>query len=95
MEQCLINEGIVDIEHSARQFTRDLAQNADLILVMEQDHLNAVQQMAPEASGKTMLLGKWSDNNPVEDPYRRSQEFFNIVYKQMADYVSQWCTKIS
>lgn len=94
MLDCLANNGVGDFKHSARQFTRELALSADLILVMEQGHQKAVQMMAPEASGKTMLLGKWSNNQPVADPYRHSQEFFNLVFEQIVGYVDEWVLRL-
>lgn len=87
-------DGVTEVEHAARQFTRELAKGADIILVMEQDHVNAIQNIAPEAAGKTMLLGKWSDNEQIADPYKRSDEFFNLVYKQMKSNVEAWAKKL-
>ncbi len=94
MQLCLEEHGVHDLAHSARQFTREMAQQADLVLVMEPEHLDTIRQMVPEAAGKTMLLGKWDNGKPVEDPYRRSKEFFNLVYFQMSRYVQQWSDKI-
>ena len=60
MKRLLESDGLVDLEHSARQFNREMAADADLIIVMEHGHKSAVAEIAPEAAGKTMLLGKWS-----------------------------------
>lgn len=94
MVRCLNADGVNEVEHAARQFTRELAQEADIILVMEQDHVNAIQNIAPEAAGKTMLLGKWSNNEEIADPYKRSDEFFELIYKQMRTNVDAWAKKL-
>ena len=38
--------------HVARQLTREMCQQHDLILVMEQKHMEAVSRIAPEVRGK-------------------------------------------
>lgn len=49
-------------QHVAQQLTSELCREFDLILVMEQGHINAVTNIAPEARGKTMLLSQWLNN---------------------------------
>ncbi len=95
MKACLIDNGINDIGHSAQQFTPSLGRSADLILVMEDDHLKAIAQIAPEVSGKTMLLGKWNMDEQIEDPYRKSQEFFFVVYEKMNKNVESWIKRLN
>jgi protein-tyrosine phosphatase len=43
---------------------------AELVLVMEKHHRDAVLAMDPTARGKTFLLGHWT-NTEIPDPYRR------------------------
>lgn len=43
--------------HKGRQFTSSLSRQYDLILVMEKEHIEQIDRIAPEARGKTMLLG--------------------------------------
>lgn len=45
--------------HKGQQFTSSLARKYDLILVMEKEHIEKISEIAPEARGKTMLLGYW------------------------------------
>ncbi|GAA4874888.1 low molecular weight protein-tyrosine-phosphatase [Ferrimonas pelagia] len=82
--------GLDGAAHSARQLTRELAQQADLILVMEQSHLKGVCQLAPEARGKTYLLDKWSGGADIPDPYRQSQEAFDHVFSMMERAAAGW-----
>ena len=56
--------------HRARQLTDAMCQAHDLILVMEERHIESVCQISPSARGKVMLLGRWSNQQEVADPYR-------------------------
>lgn len=81
--------------HQGRQFTRELAQSYDLLLVMEHSHLKQVTRIAPEARGKTMLFGHWLDGKDIPDPYRMSDEAFEFVY-QLIDQASKcWTARLS
>ena len=72
----LMQERGLSIEaHRARQFTADMARDFELILVMEQGHVNAVAQLSPTSRGKIFRLGKWSDFD-IPDPYRRPRMEF-------------------
>ncbi|WP_394172391.1 low molecular weight protein-tyrosine-phosphatase [Thalassotalea litorea] len=73
--------GYDSANHKARQISNEIVFNADLILVMEQKHLNSIRQKYPAASGKTMLLGKWNNDEEVPDPYKRSQEMFELAFE--------------
>lgn len=48
-------------KHRAKQLTPYLCSQYDLILVMEQKHIELVSTISPESRGKTMLLGHWID----------------------------------
>ncbi|ALD43295.1 arsenate reductase/protein-tyrosine-phosphatase family protein [Serratia sp. TSA_130.2] len=76
--------------HVARQLTAEMCRKSSLILVMERKHIDAVCQFAPEARGKTMLYGHWNDRKEVVDPYRKSDEVFEFVYKLLAESAQKW-----
>jgi len=77
-------------EHQARQLTAEMLREADLILAMEQKHLQSIHAMAPEARGKTFLFGKWSDNREVPDPYRQQRPAFEHVLKLLDESADAW-----
>ena len=80
--------------HKARQFSASLGRQYQLILVMEQQQLEQVSKVAPEARGKTMLLGHWLGGKEIPDPYRKSDEAFDSVY-QLIDLACQcWTEKL-
>jgi len=62
---------------------------------MEQEHLEQVSAIAPEARGKTMLLGHWIDKREIPDPYRKSDEAFDSVYKLIDQACQSWVEKLN
>lgn len=83
-------KGIDLKNHVARQLDRSMLGQAELILVMEQSHIEAITKMAPEARGKTMLLGKWNNNTEIPDPYKKSTEAFAYSVKLIEQGVASW-----
>jgi len=71
--------------HVAKQLTKEMCREFSLILVMEKGHIDAVCRLAPEVRGKTMLFAHWLNQQDVPDPYRKSQESFEFVYKLLAE----------
>ena len=86
----LSEHGIDPSGHSARQVDRDMLTQADLILTMESRHIRGINKIAPQVGGKTFLLGKWSENQEVPDPYRKSRESFEHVYKLLDQFTDDW-----
>jgi protein-tyrosine phosphatase len=80
--------------HKARQLNSHVCREYDLILVMEQGHIEAVTNIAPEARGKTMLLSHWNGKEDIPDPYRQSKEAFDHAYKLIEQACQAWAKKI-
>lgn len=80
--------------HSARQLTRALCQDADLILVMEKRHISAVTAIDPGVRGKTMLFGHWLGDSGIPDPYRLSREAYEHVYQLLVRSADSWAKKL-
>jgi len=80
--------------HIARQFTAEMASKFDLILALEKGHIRVITEKAPAASGKTMLLGQWLSMPEIADPYRKSPEFFQLVFNQITDACNTWANKL-
>ncbi|EIV3804668.1 protein tyrosine phosphatase [Klebsiella pneumoniae] len=81
--------------HKGRQFTAEMGRRYQLILVMERMHLEQVSNIAPELRGKTMLLGHWNGNKDIPDPYKKSDEAFDSVYKLIEQSCKCWISKIA
>lgn len=81
-------------KHLGRQFTSGLARQYDLILVMEKYHIEQISRIAPEARGKTMLFGHWLNQREIPDPYRKSNEAFESVYRLIEQAGKIWIDKL-
>jgi protein-tyrosine phosphatase len=80
--------------HCAKQVTSQMINDADLVLVMERKHQRLLMQSYPSASGKIMLLGKWSDNQEIHDPYRKSLTVFEYTFTQIEKNCQAWTQKL-
>ena len=89
-QELLVENGLDGSSHKARQVEPKLLSDADLILVMERQHVKRISEQAPEVSGKTFLLGKWQFDREIPDPYRQQRPAFEHVYRLMAEGVKSW-----
>lgn len=80
--------------HRATQLTIELSYWAELILVMEKHHRDAVMDMDPTARGKTFLLGHWIDRE-VPDPYRRGDEVHTRSMQIIEAALDPWVKKLT
>lgn len=88
--QVLSEHGVDGAAHRARQLTTSMLREADLVLGMEREHVSRMMRMAPEASGKIMLLDRWTPPGDIPDPYRQSREAFDHVYQLIDRSVQSW-----
>ena len=86
--------GVEMQEHVAAQLDMQMCQEADLILVMETSHINAVESICPTVRGKVMLFGQWLANKEIADPYRQSDDMFELVYQQIETAANKWAAKL-
>lgn len=92
-------DGLDLADHQARQLSGTMLAEADLILVMSEGQRHAVADLAPEALGKTMLLGKWLDagrgrGREIPDPYRKSREVFEHVHQLLGQATNEWARRL-
>ena len=80
--------------HVARQVNRQMIAQADLVLVMDDEHIERLHRKYPEARGKSFKLGKWRDNKNIVDPYMKSEEFFGLVLDEIDKSVETWLPHI-
>ena len=88
--ELLAQHGIDGSAHRARQLTPALLRNANLVLAMEKGHVAAMKRLAPEASGKILLLDKWGMGADIPDPYRQQRAAFEHVYRCIERGVASW-----
>jgi len=91
----LMSEKGIDLgTHCAQQINTVLVSASDLILTMEQKHINAIQSKFPESRGKVHLIGKWSDNQEVPDPYKKNKEAFISALSLIESGLEGWQKKL-
>ncbi len=92
-QEILLEAGIDGSLHRARQLTSAMLIDAELVLVMEQNHRKKIECMFPNVCGKVHLLGKW-ENFEVPDPYKKSKLIFKDTYQLIVKGIDQWQAKL-
>lgn len=90
-----LEHGLDVSSHIARQLDAQLIVNNELVLAMEAQQISWIVQQFPHARGRVFLLGHWSDESEVPDPYRLSIETFRDVYGLIEGYAAQWRARVS
>lgn len=80
--------------HRARQLTRERLRWAELVLVMEKHHRDAVLAMDPTARGKTFLLGHWT-RKEIPDPYQRGDAAHAEALQLIDEALEPWVSKLA
>jgi protein-tyrosine-phosphatase len=85
-------ENSIDLQgHRARLVTSELVSRADLILVMEQSHRQALASRHPEASEKVWLLRQFarygSRQRGIHDPYGLNLEAYRFCFQDISECV--------
>jgi protein-tyrosine phosphatase len=79
----LMRERGLDISsHRARQLTEALVLSADLVVVMEQGHVRAIEAAFPRARGRVHRLGRWGGFD-VPDPHRQPRAAFEHALERI------------
>ena len=68
----------------------DVRTEDDLVLAMDQRQLSAIRALAPQARGKTFLLGHWIDAAAVADPYGQPRSAFEECHALIERAVDAW-----
>jgi len=93
MIRFLREKKIPEVEHSSRMISEKDVDWADLVLVMEQHHLNYIVRYWPESEHKIEMLGKYiaidQPDDEIIDPYGRSPYHYRLVQSQIGLAVSK------
>jgi protein-tyrosine phosphatase len=89
-QKIALEHGVDMSPHIAQQVNSKIIYENDVILVMQQGHLEDLYARYPEVRGKAFLLGKWIDNAEISDPYRKSDEAFFHVYNLIERACHAW-----
>ena len=75
--------------HVARQLDQALLREADLVLAMSVEQVQAIERHWPFAKGKVFRLGHWSQQD-VPDPYRQPRAAFVLARDLIVQAASEW-----
>ena len=89
-ERVLADHGLTGQGHAARQVTEAMISKADLVLAMQRRHVGAIHAIAPQARGKTFLVGKWEGEEEVPDPYGKTVPVFEDAYGRIDRMLYAW-----
>ena len=81
--------------HLGRQVEKSVLEEHELVLVMEDHHRDYIRSRFPQVSGKVFLLGKWEEEMQIPDPYKKSPDFFKVVYSQIDRSVAHWVNRMN
>jgi protein-tyrosine-phosphatase len=92
----LLERGLDLSGHRARLLTRQLVDEADLILTMGRSHLGRVRELG--AGGRAYLLGEYAgrdgDRVEVRDPYGEEIDQYRETYLQLADLLPSMLSRL-
>ena len=81
--------------HRSRRLTREMVEQADLILALEDDHRRGVLAMDPSASGKVQVLSDFAvgpergDRSGIHDPVGGSLEIYEETCHRIDDHLNR------
>lgn len=99
VEEVMRSEGIDVCHHQATRLTRDLIEEANLILVMDKCHQQTILEMSPGASEKTFLLKEFSSDRGdtsggIPDPIGKSLETYREVFGEIKRCLEELLKKV-
>ena len=86
--------GLKVLEHSARQFTHEIGAEADLILVMDQSHLEKIHHNFPNLFFKCFLFKHHSGGGDIPDPYKLGLANHYRAVELILDASDKWAKEI-
>ncbi|MBA7506835.1 Low molecular weight protein-tyrosine-phosphatase Wzb [subsurface metagenome] len=97
LEKVLKEEDIEISNHKPTRVTPQIVKDADLILVMERRHKEAILEMAPEVKKRVFLLKKFAGekkNLDIPDPIGQPEEAYRSRLQEIKGYLLKILEKI-
>lgn len=84
----------IDIRaHRARQLTRDLCRQAELVLVMADEQRSQLEHDFPFACGRVFRIGEFGKYD-IPDPYRQPEHVFRASIELIEKGIGEWLRRI-
>ena len=83
--------------HKARRLKKNHIDTADIVIGMEQNHIDAITKLAPDARDKTELIGEYlglGNGMELPDPYGGPEEYFAEVYELLKGALNTLADKL-
>lgn len=87
--------GVVLKDHIGRLLTVPMMRQSDLILAMESEQINRISLIAPEVRGKALLFGQWMGRQEIPDPYGKSMDAFEYVFRLLGEASQEWAKRLT
>ena len=97
LEKVLKEEDIEISNHKPTRVTPQIVKDADLILVMEKRHKEAILGMAPEVKNRVFLLKEFAGekkNLDIPDPIGQPEEAYRSRLQEIKGYLLEILKKI-
>lgn len=95
MAVCLLKDKGFDLSyHRAKQLSKAMLFEADLVLTMSSQQEAQIIDKFPTLCGKVHRLGKW-DEFDIPDPYRRPKAAFQQALMLIEYGIESWCQRLS
>lgn len=94
MARLLDSSGITGLEqHRSRPIMPTMLGRHDLVLCMEDQHVQQVLDLYPAGRGKVRLLGHWSAQQ-IADPIGQADSVYARALEQLELCTGQWAKKL-
>lgn len=93
-QQTMSEHGFDITGHRARQATRELLIQTDLILTLDQSHSDWIRGRFPELQGRVHKFGRWRNNIDIFDPYGWPKAAFDKVYDDISGCAEDWGKRV-
>ena len=91
--KAVMDELGIDIsKHYSQQITREMVEEADLILTMTESHANMLLAVFPDVADKICTLAGWAETEgEVQDPYGGTMEDYRNCRNQLEKLIERGC----
>ena len=90
--------GIPKVDHRPKQISKQDADWANIILVMETDHAKKIMDLWPEAKPKLQVFGRFVSAGPsiddIIDPFGRSPYHYRLAQSQISLAIKNLVNKL-